>query len=62
MYITTKKTRIERKRINRLRAQVQREINEHKFTFTPEVYKKTKREKNLLKKKKREYKDRLNAL
>lgn len=62
MYITTKKSRIERKRINRYRSQIQKEINEHKITFTPEVFKKTRREKNLLKKKKKEYKERINNL
>lgn len=40
----------------RLRAEIQQEINSHKITFTPEVYKKSPEEREALKKMKSSYK------
>lgn len=59
MQLNIKFSREEFKRISNYKSQLRRAINSNKITFTPEVYKKTVKEKSKLKKLKKAYAERL---
>lgn len=55
MQLNIKFSREENKRISNYKSQLRRQINANRVTFTPEVYKKTNKEKFKLKEHKKAY-------